>query len=102
MHAGGNAVTVDNVSLNLTDTGQLMAAARASAVADAQGPGQPVRRRPDEQLGPVISITPGQQASPVFTAMPSPTHCRRQQAARVPISPGTQQLSVSITVVYSA
>src|SRR5262249_27001030 len=36
VRAGGNAVSVSGVSLNLTDTGKLMAAARARAVADAR------------------------------------------------------------------
>ena len=101
VQAGGNAVTVDNVSLNLTDTGKLLAAARAAAVHDAQAKAGQFAAALHEQLGPVVSITPEQQASPVFygdgVATPAAS-----KAARVPISPGTQQVSVSITVVYSA
>jgi uncharacterized protein len=98
VHAGGNAVTVDDVSLNLTSTGQLMAAARASAVANARAEAQQFASALNEPLGPVISISPVQQ-QPV-----TPIEFGANATARhsVPISPGTQQLSVSITVVYAA
>ena len=56
VRAGGNAVEVDGVSLNLSDTGSLLAAARA---------------RP--------------------SATPSP----------VPVSPGRQQLTVTVTAVFA-
>jgi uncharacterized protein len=98
VRAGGNAVTVDNVSLNLTDTGPLLAEARASAVKDAQAKAAQFARALGEPLGPVISVTPENESTPVeFGANASGT-----QARPVPISPGTQQVSVSITVVYAA
>lgn len=101
VHAGGNAVTVDGVSLNLTDTGKLLAAARAAAVRDARAKAAQFAAALGEPLGPVISITPEQQISPIYygvngAAVPS------AKAAAVPISPGRQQVSISITVVYSA
>lgn len=100
VHAGGNAVTVDGVSLNLTSTGPLMAAARASAVADAKAQAQQFASALNEPLGPVISISPVQQqpVAPLEFGADSTAAGRRP----VPISPGTQQLSVSITVVYAA
>jgi uncharacterized protein YggE len=98
VRAGGNAVSVNDVSLNLTDTGKLMAAARARAVADARAQASQYAAALGEPLGPVLSVTPVQQvATPQFYPNAS-----AKAAASVPISPGTQQLTVSITVAYSA
>jgi uncharacterized protein len=99
VQAGGNAVTVDGVSLNLTSTSPLMAAARAQAVANARAQAQQFASALDEPLGPVISISPVQPS----TSTPLEFGAANSSAAgarSVPISPGTQQLSVSITVVY--
>jgi uncharacterized protein len=98
VHAGGNAVTVDNVSLNLTDSGSLLASARANAVKDARAKAAQFARALGEQLGPVISITPLDQSTPVVFGVNAAT----AKSGSVPISPGTQQVSVSITVVYAA
>jgi uncharacterized protein len=98
VRAGGNAVRVDDVSLNLTDTGKLMAAARARAVADARAQASQYAAALGEPLGPVLSLTPVQQTvTPQFYGAAT-----QKASASVPISPGTQQLTVSITVVYSA
>ena len=98
VRAGGNAVSVDNVALNLTSTGPLMASARARAVGNAHAQAEQYARALGEPLGPVISVTPVQQqtTTPVYgnVAMAS-------GKAAVPVSPGTQQLSVSVTVVYA-
>jgi uncharacterized protein len=98
VHAGGNVVTVSNVSLNLTDTGSLMAAARASAVRDARAKASQFAKAMGEPLGQVISISSDQtsQVEPVFNATAGSV------AKSVPVSPGSQQVSVSITVVYAA
>ena len=99
VHAGGNAVSIDNVALNLTSTGPLMAAARAHAVANAHAQAEQFARALGEPLGPVISVTPVQQQSPVVFGVNAPTASAK---GAVPVSPGTQQLSVSVTVVYGA
>ncbi len=98
VQAGGNAVTVNDVSLNLTSTGPLMAAARANAVANARAQAQQFARALGEPLGPVISISPVQQSTSTPLQFGAANSTAR---ASVPISPGTQQLSVSITVVYA-
>jgi uncharacterized protein len=96
VRAGGNAVSIDNVSLNLTDTGALMAAARTRAVADARAQASQFAAALGERLGPVISVSPVQQdTTPLQFANAGSTK------SGVPISPGTQQLTVSITVVYA-
>jgi uncharacterized protein len=98
VHAGGDATTVSGISLNLTDTSALLAQARARAVADATAKAAQYARALGEPLGPVVSITDqaSTQPLPVYAAASSAS-----ARASVPISPGTQQLSVSITVVFA-
>ena len=99
VHAGGNATTVSGISLNLTDTSSLLAQARARAVADATAKAAQYAKALSEPLGPVVSVT--DQAS----TQPFPVYSAASGAAAkayVPISPGTQQLSVSVTVVFAA
>jgi uncharacterized protein YggE len=98
VHAGGNATTVSGISLNLTDTSSLLAQARARAVADATAKASQYAQALGQPLGPVVSIT--DQA----VAQPLPEYAAASPAAAkgsVPISPGTQQLSVSVTVVFA-
>jgi uncharacterized protein YggE len=98
VHAGGDATTVSGISLNLTDTSTLLAQARARAVADATAKAAQYAKALGEPLGPVVSITDQAEAQPfpVYAAASSAA-----AKASVPISPGTQQLSVSITVVFA-
>ena len=96
VHAGGNAATVDDISLNLADTSGLLATARARAVADARVKAAQYAKALGQPLGPVLSIS-DQTPAPV---LPFP-NAAAGRAASVPISPGSQQLSVSVTVVYA-
>jgi uncharacterized protein YggE len=98
VRAGGNAVTVDGISLNLTDTSSLMARARAAAVADARVKAAQYASALGQPLGPVVSIT--DQAPPQYPVNVSGS-AAAPRASSVPISPGTQQLTVSITVVFA-
>jgi len=101
VRAGGNAVSIDNVALNLTSTGPLMAAARAQAVANARTQAEQYARALGEPLGPVVSVNPvqQQQPAPIEFGVANPA-ASLSQKSRIPVSPGTQQLSVSVTVVY--
>jgi uncharacterized protein len=98
VQAGGDATTVSGISLNLTDTSSLLAQARARAVADATAKAAQYAKALGEPLGPVVGVT--DQAS----TQPFPVYSAGNAAAAkasVPISPGTQQLSVSITAVFA-
>ncbi len=97
VHAGGNATTVDGVSLNLTDDSGLLATARDRAVADARVKARQYAHALGQPLGPVISITDQSPAS-----APVPVFANGSAAKTpVPISPGSQQLSVAVTAVYA-
>jgi uncharacterized protein YggE len=96
--AGGNAVTIDGISLDLTDTSGLLARARAAAVSDARHKAAQYASAIGQPLGPVVSITDQAPAQPLpFYGVANGA----AKASSVPISPGTQQLSVSVTVVYA-
>jgi len=96
--AGGNATTVNGVSMNLTDTGRLLARARAAAVRDAQSKAGQFARALGSSLGAVLSVSDQSSATPY----PEPLGATSfKSAGSVPVSPGRQQVSVQITVVYA-
>jgi uncharacterized protein len=87
------------VSLNLADDSGLLAAARAAAIADAKVKAGQYARAIGQPLGSVLSIT--DQSQPL--AVPVNAPLASSAAGRsVPISPGSQQLSVSVTVVFGS
>ena len=98
VHAGGNATTVSGISLNLTDTSTLLATARARAVADATVKATQYAKALGQPLGPVVSIT---DQAPTQPFPVNGAYSAASAKAAVPISPGTQQLSVSVTAVFA-
>lgn len=96
--AGRNATTVDGVSLNLADTSHLLARARAAAVRDAQAKASQFARGLNRQLGSVISVSDQSQVFP-FPELTGAAATKYGNS--VPVSPGKQQVSVQITVVYA-
>jgi uncharacterized protein len=98
--AGGNATTVDGVSLNLTDTSSLLAQARTSAVRDAQAKAAQFARALGRPLGGVISLSDQSAQIPYPVPLFEGAAASRASGS-VPISPGKQQVSVQITVVYA-
>ena len=96
--AGGDAVRVNGVSLDLEDTGALVSNAREKAFADAKAKAEQYAKAAGRSIGEVISI-----AEDVST--PSPVSMRvaldSPKLAGVPIQPGTQNVGVSVSVVFS-
>jgi uncharacterized protein len=97
--AGGNAVRVNGISLDLEDSGAMVSSARDKAFADAKAKAEQYAKEAGRGLGEVISITedvstPSPIAMP-YAAMDS------AKLASVPIQPGTQNVGVSVTVVFS-
>ena len=97
--AGGNATTVDGVSLNLTDTGTLLARARAAAVRDAQAKASQFAKALGHQLRAVVSLS--SQSSVPYPIYYATALAGNAAAPSVPVSPGRQQVSVQVTVVYA-
>lgn len=98
--AGGNAVRIDGVSLDLSDRSALLSAARANAMADAKARASDYASAAGRTLGPVQSISEVNDNSgpiPLPTAMFGVASVR----SAVPIAAGTQRVSVSVTVTYA-
>jgi len=99
VRAGGNAVEVDGVSLSLTGTGSLLAAARARAAADARAKAAQYAKGLGRPLGPLLSMSEQSPAPPPVlapgAARPAAT------SGPVPVSPGRQQVSVTVTAVFA-
>jgi len=97
--AGGNAVRVNGISLDLEDTSALVSSARDKAFANAKAKAEQYARAAGRSLGDVISI-----AEDVTAPAPIPLQYGSQAAearASVPIQPGSQDVSVSVTVVFA-
>lgn len=99
VRAGGNAVTVDGVSLNLTDNSNLLARARAAAIADAQAKASQFAHALGQHLGGVLSVS--DQSPMPYPIFAGGFDAAAKSAASVPVQPGKQQVSVQITVIYA-
>ena len=77
-------------------TGALLARARANAVKDAHAKAAQFAKALGEPLGQVISISSADQAMPIMYGAQASAAKGRSDLA------GSQQVSVSITVVYAA
>src|SRR5215467_9740974 len=99
--AGGNATVVDGVSLNMSGTSTLMASARAKAVADAKAKATAYARALGRSLGAVVSMSEATHALP-FPPLPMAASASGSRTpSPVPVHPGTQQLNVTVTVVFA-
>jgi uncharacterized protein YggE len=99
VRAGGNATQVDGVSLNLNDTSSLLATARAKAAADARTKAAQYARALGMSLGPVVSVSE-QHPAPVLPMFAAPS-AGRAASSPVPVSPGSQQVTVTVTAVFA-
>lgn len=99
VQAGGNAAVVNGISLNLSQSSGLLAAARAAAMADARVRAGQYARAAGRGLGPVLNIQ--EQSSSTSPPLPLSYGSAAGKAASVPISPGTQQLDVTVTVTFA-
>jgi len=97
--AGGDATRISSVTLDLTDTGPLITAARGKAFAEAKAKAQQYAQAADVPLGTVVSISEQ-------VAGPSPVYAGDMaaggapEARAVPIAAGSQDVAVTVTVVF--
>lgn len=96
--AGGDDVIVRNVAFDIDDTSDLIAAARADAVKRARNQATQLAEAAGVQLGDVITITESSY-DPGPVAYDSTQESRA--ASSVPIQPGSEELSVSVSVTFS-
>ena len=92
---GGDATRINSVNYSIDDDSQLVKDARARAFQDAKDRAQQYAQLSGLTLGKVISISESAGATP-----PTPIPLTRAAAAPVPLEPGQQTVSFSVTVVW--
>ena len=93
---GGDATRISSVSYSIADDSQLVKDARARAFQDAKNRADQYAQLSGLQLGKVLSISEASGSGPVAGAPPAP----RGMAAAVPLEPGQQTVSFSVTAVW--
>lgn len=97
--SGGSVVTVDNIRLDVSDTDEVLAQARAAAVEDATTKARQYADAAGIELGDIVSIR--EQAS----SRPNPVELDAAESARdsaaMPIAPGEQERGVTVEIVWS-
>ena len=97
--AGGQATRINGVSLDLADTGALVTGARSDAFAKARAKAEQYAKAAGVNLGQVVSINETvQNAQPVY---PMAATMDAKAAGSVPIQAGSQDVSVTVTVVFA-
>jgi uncharacterized protein len=98
--AGGNAVRVDGISLDLEDTGALVTSARGSAFAAAKAKAEQYAKAAGRGLGSVVSVSEAvQDPTPVQDSRFAVAAAAAPQA--FPVQAGSQDVSVTVTVVFA-
>ncbi len=93
---GGNATRINSISYSIEDDSQLVRDARASAFEDAKDRAGQYARLSGLELGKVISISETGSAK-----RPPPMPAQREMMeAPVPLEPGLQTVSFSVTVIW--
>jgi len=95
----GEDVRLQGVSFSIDNTSALVAQARADAIKDALAQGKQLAGAAGVKLGSIRTI------DDTGTQVPQPqafgySGALREQAANVPVEPGSQQLSVDVVVVF--
>ena len=96
---GGNAARINGISYSIADDSALVSDARARAFTDAEKRARQYAELAGLSLGTVISISETSGGGP--TPMPMPVERGAPMAAAdVPLSPGEQTVSFSVTAVW--
>lgn len=96
--AAGDAVRVQQLSFSIDDDSALRADARADAVRRAQAQAKQMADAAGITLGAIHSITESSTANPSF--YPQAAMSAETSAGAAPIQAGSQELTVSVQVVY--
>jgi uncharacterized protein YggE len=101
--AGGNATRVDGVSFDIEDNTALLNAARDAAFANAKAKAEEYAKLAGRSLGKVsqVSETTDTAPRPIPYAADMAAGGVAAKAAPVPVSPGSQQVSVNTSVVWT-
>jgi uncharacterized protein len=101
--AGGNAIQVNGISLDLEATGALVTSARGKAFADAKTKAEQYAKVAGRSLGDVVSITENVASDPpVGVQYDRKAFAASSEASvNVPIQPGSQDVNVTVNVVFA-
>ena len=94
---GGNSTRINSVNFSIDDNSQLVRDARARAFDDAKNRAQQYAELSGLALGKVISIS---EAPGGISPQPVPMPRGDAMAAAVPLSPGEQTVSFSVTAIW--
>jgi uncharacterized protein YggE len=94
------ATDVQGISFEFNDPVKAQNDARAAAVAAARTSAQAMASAANVTLGAVVSITDATPPTPIFYGYGATKGAAAVDTA-TPIQPGTQDLSASVTVVFS-
>jgi hypothetical protein len=94
--AGGDATRINSVSYSIADDSQLVKDARGRAFQDAKTRAEQYAQLSGLKLGKVISISEASGGA----ATPAPAPPRSGMQAAVPLEPGQQTVSFSVTAVW--
>jgi uncharacterized protein len=94
--AGGEATRITSVSYSIADDSQLVKDARARAFNDAKSRADQYAQLSGLRLGKVLSISEASGGAPAPGGPPAPPRA----AAMVPLEPGEQTVSFSVTAVW--
>ena len=93
---GGDATRINSVSYSIADDSQLVKDARARAFQDAKDRAEQYAQLSGLKLGKVISISEVSGGAVPPTVLPAP----RAMPSNVPLEPGQQTVSFSVTAVW--
>ncbi len=100
--AGGNNTRIDSVSFDIEDNTALLNQARDAAFADAKAKAEQYAKLSGRSLGKVSQVSETTDTAPrpiPFAAAPMAASGMAEKA--VPVSPGSQQVSVNTSVVWT-
>jgi uncharacterized protein len=95
--AGGDATRINSVSYSIADDSQLVKDARAHAFQDAKNRAEQYAQLSGLKLGKVISISEAPGGASTMPPAPPP---RSGMPENVPLEPGQQTVSFSVTAVW--
>jgi uncharacterized protein len=94
---GGDATRISSVSFSIADDSQLVKDARARAFNDAKNRADQYAQLSGLRLGKVLSISEAPGAAPLAGGPPAPP---KAMATAVPLEPGQQTVSFSVTAIW--
>jgi uncharacterized protein YggE len=94
----GDDIRVQGVALSIEDTSDLVARARADAVRRARAQARQLARAADVKLGPLQRISERRPSTGMYPTLQAADSAALRVA---PIEPGSQELTVDVTVVYT-